>query len=97
MNKEVRVIVFCLAAFCAISLMWVSFEMCSISSFVVYHDSVQAEMYRSGYEREHLVAEAFHAAGKRLVAVEGAVAIVFLILLWRSLFGRYIAPDTPGS
>ena len=98
MSRAARIVVFGLAAFCAASLIWVSFELCSISSWIVYNDHIWAEMDRTGHRREHIVAEAFHSVRRELVIVEGVVAVIFLLSLWMCLFspaGREEDTQTP--
>lgn len=95
-SKNLRVILFSLALLCVAALLYTSHQMCRLSSWIVSHDHVWAEMDRNGHHSEHAAAEMFHQF--RLVGgviIQSLVGFVFLALLWRHLFA---APAlTPAS
>ena len=85
--KDARINLFILAAVCVAALLYTTHQMCRLSSWIVYHDHVWAEMDRTGHGSEHLTAEMFHQFRFHgILIIEAIVGLVFLVLLWRHLF-----------
>jgi hypothetical protein len=75
-----------LAVTCLVGVTW---ALTRVSAWIVFHDPVWGQMDREGARVEHGVAEAFLVARDFYIpAIEAAVGIVFLVLLWRALPGH---------
>ena len=86
-SSERRFVIFGLAVFAVVSLVFTTVAMIDVSSWVVYRDTVNGQMWAEGYRWEALVSEAFHAAGDvQVPLVECVVGIAFLYMLWRELY-----------
>ena len=86
-SKDTRINLFILAAVCVAALLYTTHQMCRLSSWIVSHDHVWAEMDSTGHSSEHYTAEVFHQfrfwGG---IIIEAIVGLVFLVRLWRHLF-----------
>ena len=94
-NRDAHILLFGLAALNVIALLYVSWEMCRLSTWIVHADHVWGEMDRTGHGSEHYAAESFHVVRGGLVGCESIVGIAFLTLLWRCLFPRPTKGDAP--
>src|SRR4029434_4641014 len=86
-SKDPRITLFVLALLCVAALIYTSQQMCRLSSWIVHHDHVWAEIDRTGHASLHYTAEAFHQRRSfGGVIIQAIVGLVFLFLLWRHLF-----------
>ena len=94
MRKDFRIFLFGLAALNVIALLYVTWEMGRLSSWIVYSDHVWGEMDRTGHRAEHYAAEAFHSVRGGILVIESIAGIAFLTMLWRCIFFRPVEPPT---
>jgi hypothetical protein len=81
---ERKMILMFLGTFAVISLMFTTWAMVRISSWIVFHDSVE---YQITSKIDGFLVEAFFFGhGGWLVITEGVCGIVFLGLLWHTLY-----------
>ncbi len=71
------------------ALVFVTWALTKVSSWIVHHDEVWGKMDKEGAGLEHSIAENFNIAGfLYLPAIEAVIGTVFLALLWRALPGK---------
>jgi hypothetical protein len=81
-----KAIVMFLGATAVAALVGVTWAMTRVSAWIVFHDPVWGQMDKEGASLEHGLAEAFLVARDLYIpAIEAAVGILFLALLWRVL------------
>ena len=83
-----KALMFGLASAIVITLLFSTWAMLRVSSWIVSHDAIWIQMNKDGSGLEHLLAEAFFTVGSHglLLIVESLVGMGFLGLLWNLLF-----------
>ncbi len=85
--RQTEIFILFLTTFCIASLMWMTWEVWRISTFVIPSDDVWGRMDGTGYMRQHYLLEAMHGTGGvQVLAAEAATAALLLFLLYRRLF-----------
>lgn len=94
-----KALIFGLATAIVITLLFSTWAMLRLSSWIVSHDAVWIQMNKEGSSLEHLLAEAFFTVGSHglLLVVESLVGMFFLALLWNSLFRVSGEKKRPGE
>jgi hypothetical protein len=77
-----------LGTFAVVSLMFTSWAMIRLSSWVVFHDSAGSQMTQEHDAIDSFLAEAFFLCrdGSWLLVLEFVCGVFFLGLLWRRLY-----------
>lgn len=97
-SRDTKNLIMTLAVAAVGSLIGMTWALTRVSAWIVFHDEVWERMDREGARMEHDLAEMFHIAGwLHIVAIEAVVGVIFLVLLWRTLYGSPATPDGNGD
>ena len=85
-SRDMKQLIMFLATLAVTSLVYVTWSLMQVSTWIISHDPIWERMDSEGAGRELAIAEAFHFARFcRILEVEALIGSVFLFLLWRVL------------